>query len=129
MSCRTTFPNMNIPKNTWPNIRGSSSVVTYPAIDENERAQTRFLLRRAWQTEPKDSNNRKTTNFRYKNNAGDFLSRVNYSCSKYNQNCDNSGIPPANCNVRYVYDSSDYIRYKKMSAINNEYNALGKKQL
>ena len=53
MSCRTTFPNMNIPKNTWPNIRGSSSVVTYPAIDENERAQTRFLLRRAWQTELK----------------------------------------------------------------------------
>ncbi len=129
MSCRTTFPSMNIPKNVWPNIRGSSTVVTYPAIDENERAQTRFFLRKAWQTEPKDSNNRMINNFRYKNNAGDFLSRVNYSCNKYNTNCDNSGIPAANCNVRYVYDSSDYIKYKKMSAINKEYNSLGKKQL
>ena len=38
--------------------------------------------------------------------------------------CDGSGIPPASCNVKYVYDSSNYTRYMKEKAINKVYNDL-----
>jgi hypothetical protein len=33
-------------------------------------------------------------------------------------------VKPAACNQKYVYDSSDYITYKKQSAIVKNYNAL-----
>ena len=67
--------------------------------------------------------------FRRVNNLGDFLGRVNYSCGGPNQTqpkcpgmrsiigsvpntCDGSHIPPSSTNVKFVSDSSDYIRYK-----------------
>ena len=37
-------------------------------------------------------------------------------------NCDDSGIPPAACNGKYVYDSSDYVRFLKQQAVNRNYN-------
>jgi hypothetical protein len=40
-------------------------------------------------------------------------------------NCDNTGVPAASCNVKWVADSSDYVRFKKLSAINKNYNDLG----
>ena len=75
-------------------------------------------------------------------NAGDLLSRPNYSCGgpcqtfqsrpglfglkghfgHIQSQCDGTGIPPSSCNVKYVYDSSDYIRYAKEKAINKNYN-------
>ena len=78
------------------------------------------------------------------NNAGDLLSRENYSCGGTCQTfqsrpgmhglkthfghigdkCDGSGIPPASCNVKYVYDSSNYTRYMKEQAIKKLYNDL-----
>ena len=39
--------------------------------------------------------------------------------------CDDSGIPPSTCNVEYVYDSSDFIRFKRLQAINRGYAGLG----
>ena len=39
-------------------------------------------------------------------------------------NCDGTGIPPSSCNVKYVYDSSNYTRYMKEKAINKLYNDL-----
>ena len=70
-------------------------------------------------------------------NAGDVLSRVNNPCGGSNQissrpgmlvmskrdgvrKCKND-IPVANTNVKWVYDSSDYIRYRKESSINAGY--------
>ena len=80
----------------------------------------------------------------YYDNAGDLLCRKYYSCggpcqtpqaipnlhglsqrfgSIQNQ-CDKSLVPAAACNVKYVYDSSDYITYLKQQAINKNYNDL-----
>jgi hypothetical protein len=35
-----------------------------------------------------------------------------------------TNIPAAACNVKYVYDSSDYITYLKQRAVNKNYNDL-----
>ena len=35
-----------------------------------------------------------------------------------------TSIPASACNVKWVYDSSDYITYLKQKAINKNYNAL-----
>lgn len=107
----------------------------------------RFLLRDAWNTtkysgQDGEINKRIITPFRAVNNAGDVLSRKNYSCGGATQtfqsrpglfglkgrfgaiqdDCDETLVPPAACNVKYVYDSSDYIRYRKQLAVNRNYN-------
>jgi len=77
--------------------------------------------------------------FRAVNAMGDFLGRQNYSCGGPNpqnankpgygrlirsvpQQCDSTGIPPTTCNPKFVADSSDYIRFKKLKAVNRNYN-------
>jgi len=112
--------------------------------------QPRFSLREAWnttyQSQLKRANIPKPvcTPFRVVTNSGDLLSRKYYSCggpcqtfqSRPNMRglrthfghiadkCDGSGVPPASCNTKYVYDSSDYITYKKQSAIAKNYNDI-----
>jgi hypothetical protein len=88
-----------------------------------------------------NNNKRIVTPFRAVNNLGDFLQRENYVCGGPNQinaskpgwkgrigsiisKCDYSGIPSSTCNVKYVADSSDYIKYKKLRANNQNYNDL-----
>ena len=83
--------------------------------------------------------NRIVTPFRAVNNLGDFLSRQNYVCGGANQvnaskpgwknrigsilsQCDGTGVAAGSGNMRYISDTSDYIRYKKQNAINNTYN-------
>jgi hypothetical protein len=118
-------------------------------------ARTRFTLRDAWNTTSySGSSNPKRiiTPFRAVNNAGDLLSRENYSCGGSCQtpqsrpglnglrqrfgatsvSCRPSviwsalqvdlNIPSSTCNVKYVYDSSDYIKFKKDQAVNRNYN-------
>jgi len=110
-------------------------------------ARTRFVLRDAWNTtnyagQDGKINKRIITPFRAVMNAGDVLSRKNYSCGGACQtyqsrpgmfglkgrfgaiqsNCDETMVPPAACNVKYVYDSSDYITYVKRRATNRNYN-------
>jgi hypothetical protein len=95
-----------------------------------------------------------TTPFRAVNNAGDLLSRENFACggscqsfqsrpnmrglkvrfgatsisctpsAAYNSLQLNRNIPSATCNVKYVYDSSDYVTYLKQRAVNKNYNDL-----
>jgi hypothetical protein len=87
---------------------------------------------------------RAITPFRAVTNSGDLLSRKYYTCggpcqtfqSRPNLNglkqrfgavmlkCDGSNVEPAACNIKYVYDSSDYSRYLKQRAINQTYNNL-----
>jgi hypothetical protein len=79
--------------------------------------------------------------FRAVNNLGDFLGRVNYSCGGPNpqnatkpgygrlirtvpQQCDSTGISVTTCNPKFVSDSSDYVRFKKLKAFNRTYNDL-----
>lgn len=94
------------------------------------------------------------TPFRAVTNSGDLLSREYYSCGGpcqsfqsrpgmfglrqrfgANQNTCVPGvvystyqldpkIPAAACNVKYVYDSSDYTTYLKQKAVNKNYNDL-----
>ena len=120
----------------------------------------RFILKNAWNTNYRRQlrvNKLKqsiTTPFRAVNNAGDLLSRENYSCggncqtfqsrpglkglrSKFGSISNScipsvinsnlqllSDVPAAACNVKYVYDSSDYTTYLKQRAVNKNYNDL-----
>jgi hypothetical protein len=93
-----------------------------------------------------------TTPFRAVNNSGDLLSRDNFSCggscqtpqsrpglnglkthfgsvsvsctpsAAYNSLQLIKNVPAAACNVKYVYDSSDYVTYLKQKAVNKNYN-------
>lgn len=125
-----------------------------------EFEQTRFILKNAWNTtypsQLRKNNLTKTitTPFRAVNNAGDLLSRENYSCggscqsfqsrpnlkglkthfgsistsctpsTAYNSLQLIKNVPAAACNVKFVYDSSDYVTYLKQKAVNKNYNDL-----
>lgn len=125
-----------------------------------EFEQIRFTLKNAWNTtypsQLKRDNLKKpiTTPFRAVNNAGDLLSRLNYSCGGSCQSFQSrpglrglrnhfgavqdtcipsatysslqllNNIPASACNVKYVYDSSDYVTYLKQKAVNKNYNDL-----
>lgn len=120
----------------------------------------RFTLKNSWNTTYPSQLRRDnltkpiTTPFRAVNNAGDLLSRLNYSCggscqtfqsrpglrglrnhfgavqdtcvpsAAYNSLQLLNNIPASACNVKYVYDSSDYITYLKQKAVNKNYNDL-----
>ena len=128
---------------------------TYPEFE-----QIRWTLKEAWNTKYRGQLRRNglkqsiTTPFRAVNNAGDLLSRDNYSCggtcqtpqsrpglhglrthfgsvqsscipsASYNSLQLINNIPAAACNVKYVYDSSDYTTYLKQRAVNKNYNDL-----
>jgi hypothetical protein len=80
------------------------------------------------------------------NNAGDYFSRQNYTSGGSNQvtsvkqsiasgwrglaggvhaNADSTGVPSATCNTKFVYDGSDYTRFRKQMAMNRNYNDAG----
>jgi len=111
----------------------------------NEVVQTRFLLRQAWNTNyQRITHYRQTpvTPFRAITNSGDLYSRSNYSCGgacqtyqsrpglhglkwkfgHISDKCDGTGVPPASCNPKYVYDSSNYTRFLKERQVNRLYN-------
>lgn len=153
-------PGLGIPYNgPGPKLGGGlPGLMPQPIIDHDNSstfARTRFLLRDAWNTTSySGSSNPKriTTPFRAVNNAGDLLSRDNYSCGgtcqTYQSRPGLNGlrqrfgstsvscrpsvlwsaiqvdpeIPSSTCNVKYVYDSSDYIKFKKDQAVNKNYN-------
>jgi hypothetical protein len=149
------------PKNSGGAIRGYMPQTTQN-VDKRypEFEQIRFTLKNAWNTtypsQLRKAHIKKsiTTPFRAVNNAGDLLSRENFSCggscqsfqsrpnmrglkirfgstsisctpsSAYNSLQLNRSVPSATCNVKYVYDSSDYITYLKQRAVNKNYNDL-----
>ena len=147
------FALKTVAPNTYPSIIGASVQKPYPAIGSSEHGTSRFILRQGYNmrtqhvngsdTSTYGNNTRKIGSFRALNNAGDTLNRQNYSCGGSNmigsrpgtmvlttkdggqssRNCDGTGIPPSTCNVKYVYDSSDFIRFKKMMARNKSYVA------
>ena len=115
--------------------------------DYKEYEQIRFTLKQSWNTTYPSQLNRSNkqaiiTPFRAVNNAGDLLSREYYSCGgpcqsfqsrpgmfglknhfgHIQNNCDGSGVQPSSCNIKYVYDSSDYTRFMKQKAVNKNYN-------
>ena len=125
--------------------------------NSDEFAKTRFTLREAWNTTSTSGSSypkRIITPFRAVNNAGDLLSRQNYSCGGTCQtyqsrpgvfglrnrfgatsnSCQadvfwsaiqmNTSVPSSTCNGKFVYDGSDYTKFKKNQAMNQNYNDL-----
>ena len=127
-------------------IPGFIPQATYNTNNNNEFIDTRFSLKQAWNTgyamRMLNQDKAICTPFRAVNNAGDLLSRKYYSCGgpcqtfqsrpgmfglkqhfgAIQNHCDGTGVPPSSCNIKYVYDSSDYIRYAKQKAVNKNYN-------
>jgi hypothetical protein len=113
------------------------------------RETMRFTLRQAWNGKAASGtvNGIKVaaTPFRAVNNAGDLLNRVDYTSGGSNQvntgiiklaangsarflggsifaKLDGTGVPSANTNVKWVYDGSDYTKFKKQQTANKNYN-------
>jgi hypothetical protein len=129
--------------NTSGKITGISPKQSIGNYKAAEQVISRKVVVKSWNTTyaggKVNGKSRVTTPFRAVNNSGDFLGRVQYSCGGSNptnasrpgwksrirsmfNNCDGSGIPPSSTNVKFVSDSSDYSRFKKMNAINKAYN-------
>ena len=124
----------------YPNIVGASVPKFGSVIDGNFRSMERDIVRQVWNTNcygKETKQGPKIGGFRRVMNAGDYLGRVNYGCGGSNQitkrpgslilstkdgvrRC-NTKIPVANTNVKYVYDSSDFIRYRREKNINKGY--------
>jgi len=103
---------------------------------------TRRELKKTWNTTKYSGHSRIITPFRAVTNTGDFLSRANYACGGPNpannthagaykislggimNNCDGTNIPAKSGNVKFVPDSSDYTKFKRQSAFNQNYNDL-----
>jgi hypothetical protein len=143
----------------FPDLGGGiKGVMPQPLIDHDNShdfSKTRFYLRDAWNTSSTSGSSypkRIIGPFRAVNNAGDILSRQDYSCGGtcqtfqsrpglkglrqhfgsisnsctpsvlYSTNQINQTVPASACNVKFVYDSSDYINFRKKQAINRNYN-------
>ena len=117
------------------------------SMNKSSEGETlRMTLRRAWNGAAASGRvngvRPAATPFRIVNNAGDFLSRQNYSSGGPNQvngikqsisgswrtsagrvraTDDGTGVPSASCNPKYVYDSSNYVAYRKQLAVNKNY--------
>jgi len=124
---------------------GYSPKQTINNYKTSENIMARKVLVKSWNTQYAtgvfNGKSRIITPFRAVNNLGDFLSRQNYSCGGPNptqpnrymsknaigavpKNCDSSGVPASTCNPRFVPDSSDYIKFKKLRSVNQTYNDL-----
>jgi len=139
---------------------GLKGLMPQPIIVHNNDssfARTRFTLKDSWNTTKYSGQNglrntRIITPFRAVMNAGDVLSRQEYSCGGtcqtpqsipglhglkqhfgsvsgscvpsvvYSALQMNLAVPAAACNVKFVYDGSDYTTYLKQRAINKNYN-------
>ena len=120
------------------------------SMNKSSEGETlRMTLRRAWNGAAASGRINgvapAATPFRIVNNAGDFLSRQNYSSGGPNQvngskqsisgswrtsagrvraTDDGTGVPSASCNPKYVYDSSNYVTYRKQRAVNKNYRDI-----
>jgi hypothetical protein len=113
----------------------------------SELETMRFTLRKAWNGAAAGENLGgrvpAATPFRVVNNAGDYLSRQYYTSNQVTSarqsitsgwrglaggvhvQADGTGIPSATCNTKFVYDGSDYTRFRKQMAMNRNYNDSG----
>lgn len=124
-------------------FNGYSGTQTVTNYKDSEQTSTRSVLRKSWNTMyatgTVNGYARVITPFRAVNNLGDFLARKNYVCGGPNQvnaskpgmkgrigsiisSCDGTGVEAANCNPKFVSDSSDYVKFRKQQAINRTYN-------
>lgn len=134
------------PSSLGGGISGIAPRQTNTSIRDSSNVNDRRTVRSSWdgQSASGTINNhaRIITPFRAVNNSGDFLARENYSCGGFapsttnmpsgigrmldraRSNCDNTGVPGASCNPKFVADSSDYTRYRRQRAVNQTYNQV-----
>jgi hypothetical protein len=126
-------------------FNGFSPMQTINNFKNSEDVINRRVLRSGWNTNyatgTVNGKSRVVTPFRAVNNLGDFLERKNYVCGGPNQvnatypgwknrigsiisQCDGTGVPSSTCNVKFVADSSDYTKYRKLQSANHLYNDL-----
>lgn len=128
-------------------FNGFSPVQSSNGYNDFETINHRRILTKAWNKKGAvgvdNEYKRRINAFRVINNAGDFLSRANYVCGGARpvnrtqngkvmrrvggmpqNNCDETGVEAASCNPKFVYDSSDYVRFLKQKALNKSYNDL-----
>ena len=129
---------------TYPNVRGASFIRPYPANVGTFVGRNRRILRKVWNGLTSFDNGPKIGNFRLAYNAGDPVSRVNFTSGgpimisstgrpklhvASNRDGGQKGNPDfpdaATTNVKYVYDSSLFIRFKREQSINRGYAGLG----
>jgi hypothetical protein len=129
--------------NLGNSIKGISPKQTITNYKGSDQVMSRKLVVKSWNTAYAtgivNGKSRIITPFRAVNNSGDFLGRVHYNCGGPNptnadkpgwksrirnmfNNCDNTGVPASSTNVKFVADSSEYSKYKKLRAINANYN-------
>jgi hypothetical protein len=148
MVSATTLSQATATNNLGGPYNGFSAKQTVLNYKDGRQTTTRKILRDGWNTAMAKPTykglNRKIGPFRAVYNAGDWLSRKNYACGGPNpmssnapgwsqslmfmgsqiDKCDGTGVPAAACNVKYVYDSSLFTRYKREAAMNKNYNDL-----
>ena len=132
-------------KNLGGPFQGYSPQQTLTNFKDSNQVLERRIVRGSWNNQNAlgtvNGKSRIVTPFRAVNNLGDFLGRQNYVCGGSNQvnankpgwkghigsiisRCDNTGVAASVCNNRFVPDSSDYVRYKKQSAMVKNYNDI-----
>jgi hypothetical protein len=143
-----SFGGANLGKGRY---NGFSTIQSQTGFRDTEIVNTRSILKRSWNGpyatgKYYGTNNvqygRITTPFRAVTNSGDFLGRVNFVCGGSNINkgvghsewnrsmgslinqCDSTSVPVSTCNPKYVYDSSDYVKYRRERSINQNFNDL-----
>jgi hypothetical protein len=125
--------------------KGYSPQQSISNYKDGEQTNMRRVLVKAWNTSyatgKVNNHKRVITPFRAVNNSGDFLARNDYVCGGPNgvtpdrykrpsnirsiiSQCDQTGVPASSCNGKFVADSSDYTKYRKQKACNQNYNDL-----
>lgn len=122
-------------------FNGFSARQTGDSYKNSEDVMARGILRRVWNYGSLQTPTRVTTPFRAVNNLGDTLGRIGYTSGGPSQtsstkpgykinigairaSSDGTGIPSKTGNVKFVADSSDYIKFKKQFATVQNYNDL-----
>jgi hypothetical protein len=126
-------------------FNGYSPQQTITNYKQAEVLNMRKVITRSWSNintaTTLNNRGRVLTPFRAANNLGDFLGRKNYVSGGPNpqsasrpgysrligsirENPDSTGIVGASCNPKFVADSSDYIKFKRQSATNRNFNDL-----
>lgn len=146
-----SFTNCNPPAvGVLPNAVGISPIHGLNAVHDGTTTAEKSILTKAYKKTKVNgiattaSSSRSIGGFRFSNNAGDPLSRKNYAGVQNTNQCGNqlgggvgkmhsprcrrgrsevntSGVEAFSGNPTYVYDSSNYITYRKQKAMNKGY--------
>lgn len=120
------FFTTKVAKGVYPNIHGTAPQQTGLSDVSSDHPTDRLIVREGWngQYAAGNVNGHKPsgTPFRIVNNSGDYLARKDYACRAGGAGCDGTGIAASSGNSKYVYDSSDYMRFKKLQAKGRNYN-------